>query len=96
MWQTLVDVEDIKRATDKLKEINLFYQDVNNGMIDDSVKKTIEIVNTTTSQLLEKCSKEVVEGLQAYTICRMDEKLPVGIDCDHYKMMTVQEPPLDS
>ena len=77
---------------DKLKEINLFYQNVNDGMIDDSAKKTIEIVNTTTSKLLEKCSKEVREGLQAYTIRRMDEKLPVGLDCDHYKMMTVQEP----
>ena len=27
---------------------------------------------------------------------KADEKLPVGLDCDHYKMMTVQKPPLDS
>ena len=57
---------------------------------------TIQIINCTTSKLLEKCSKEDVDGLQAYTIRRMDEKLPVGLDCDHYKMMTVQESPLDS
>ena len=86
VWQNLVNVEDIKRATDKLKEINLFYQDVNDGIIDDSAKKTKEIVNSTTSNLLEKCSKEVVEGLQAYTIRRMYEKLLVGLDCDHYKI----------
>ena len=71
-------------------QINLFYQDVNDGIIDDSTKKTIEIVNNTTSKLLEKCSKEVVEGLQAYAIRRMDENLPVGLDCDHYKMMIIQ------
>ena len=26
----------------------------------------------------------------------MDEKLPVGLDCDHYKMLTIQERSLDS
>ena len=74
VWQTLVDVEDIKTATDKLKEINLFYQDVNDGIIDDSAKKTIEIVNSTSSKLSEKCSKEVVEGLQAYTIRKVTSR----------------------
>ena len=26
----------------------------------------------------------------------MDEKLPVGLDCEHYKMLTIEEHPLDS
>ena len=26
----------------------------------------------------------------------MEEKLPVGLDCDHYKMLTIEECPLDS
>ena len=90
VWQTLVDVQEIRKAISKLKEINMFYRDIDDSAVDDSTKKTIEIVNTTTSKLLEKCSK------QAYTIRRMDEKLPVGLDSNHYKMMTLQEPPLDS
>lgn len=96
VWQTLVDVGDIKRAVEKLKEINLFYRDIDDDAVDESTKKPIEIVNNTSSKLLEKSSKEDVDGLQAYTIRRINEKLPVGLDCDHYKMMTVQESPLDS
>ena len=26
----------------------------------------------------------------------MDEKLPIGLDCEHYKMLTIEERPLDS
>ena len=74
----------------------MFYRDIGDSAVDDSTKTTIEIVNSTTSKLFEKCSKEDVDDLQTYTIQRMDEKLPVGLDSDHYKMMTVQEPPLDS
>ena len=96
VWQTLVDVNGIKKAADKLKEINIFYKNVTNDVIDSSTKKAIEAVSNTSSTMLEKCSKVDVDSFQAYTIRRMDEKLPVGLDCDHYKTMTVQEPSLDS
>jgi len=45
VWQSLIDVEDIKQAVKKLKETNVFYKDVADNAIDDSTKKTIEIVS---------------------------------------------------
>ena len=74
------------------------YGDIDENAADDAVKKTLNAVSDVafSSRLLEKCTKDDVDGLQAYTIRRMDEKLPVGLDCEHYKMMTIQENALDS
>ena len=95
VWQTLVDVGNVKQAVQKLKEINVFYRDISDSAVDDAAKKTIEVVSNVSSTLLEKSTKEDIDGLQAFTIRRMNEKLPVGLDCDQYKMLTIQEHPLD-
>ena len=60
------------------------------------LKKTIEVVSNTNSSLIEKSSMADIAELEAYTICCMDEKLPLGSDIDHYKMLKVEEPALDS
>ena len=52
VWQTLVDVNGIKKAVDKLKEINIFYKTVTNNVINSSTKKAIEAVSNTSSTLL--------------------------------------------
>ena len=68
VWQTLVDVGNVKKAIKKLKEINVFYKDISDSAVDDVAKKTIEVVSNTSSTLLEKSTKEDIDALQAYTI----------------------------
>ena len=96
VWQTFVDVNKVKQAVNKLRQINIFYKDLDENAVDDAAKKTIEAVSNVSSTLLEKSTKDDIDGLQVYMIRRMDEKLLVGLDCEHYKMLTIEECPLDS
>ena len=79
-------VSECKQAVKKLKETNVIYKNIS-----DATKKTIEAVSNINTTLLEKSTKEVIDGLQAFTIQRMNEKFPTSLDCDHYKMLTIQD-----
>ena len=96
VWQSLVDTDCVKRAVDKLRDINWLYSDVDQVSVDESAKKTIEVVSVADSPILEKASKEDVAGLQAYTIRKMDQYMPTGKDIDHYKLLSVKETPIDN
>jgi len=95
VWQTLVDVNHIKRAVNQLKETNWIYQNIDQDSVDDAVKKAVEVVNNSTSSLIKKATGTDLAELEAYTIRRLDEKLPVGSDIEHYKMLKIHEPTLD-
>ena len=56
----------------------------------------IEVVNSTTSSILEKADKSDIAGFQAYTVRSLDNKLTIDSDIDLYKVMNVHEHPLDS
>ena len=71
IWRSLVDVNKVKAAVAKLKEINWLYNNVD----PDKVEKTgddivIDVAHSATSTMLEKVSDkyEYCAGLQAYTI----------------------------
>ena len=96
VWQTLVDVNDIKKAVNKLKETNWLYKNVDENSVDDAAEKAIEVVNSTSSTLIKKATKADIAELEAYTIRRMDESLPLGSDLEHYKMLKIEEPALDN
>ena len=96
VWQSLVDVNHIKRAVNKLKETNWIYQNINQDSVDDAAKKAVEVVSSTTSSLIEKATETDLAELEAYTIRRLDEKLPVGSDIEHYRMLKIHEPALDN
>ena len=64
--------------------------------MDDAAKKAVEVVSATSSTLIEKATEADIAELEAYTIRHMDEKLPLGSDIEHYKMLKVQEPALDN
>ena len=70
VWQSLVDTDGVKRAIDKLRDINWLYSDVDQVSVDESAKKTIEVVHVSVadSPILEKASEEDAAGLQVYTI----------------------------
>ena len=96
IWQSLLDVESMKKAVKLLKDTNWLYQNIDEDSVDDAAKKVVEAVSGTTSSIIEKATEADIAGLEAYTIRRMDEKLPVGSNLDHYKMLKVHEPALDS
>ena len=67
VWRSLVDVNKIKAALRKLKEINWLYRSVDDDSIDESSKNVIQVVSNTTCKMLEKANDQDLEGLSAYT-----------------------------
>ena len=96
VWQTLVDVNDIKKAVTKLKETNWLYKNIDENSVDDAAKKAIEVVSSTSSTLIKKATKADIAELEVYTIRRLDEGLPLGSDLEHYKMLKIEELALDN
>ena len=96
VWQGLVDVDNVKRAVELLRDTNWLYNNVNEESVDEAAKKAVETVSTATSPMLERASEDDVRGLQAYTIRKMDQYLPTGKDIDHYKLLSIHEQPLDN
>ena len=47
------------------------------------VDQAIEVVSST---LIRRATKADIAELEAYTIRRMDESLPLGSDLEYYKM----------
>ena len=66
------------------------------GSVDEAAKKAVEAVSGATNPILERATEDDVHGLQANTICKMDQYLPTGNDIDHYKLLSVHEQPLDN
>ena len=46
--------------------------------------------------MLERASIDDVNGLQAYTIRKMDQYMLTSRDIKHYKLLSVHEQPLDN
>ena len=69
---------------------------MDDASVDSSVSKAIEVVSDVHSAALQKCTEDDVVGLQAFTIRRMDEKLPVDSDIAHYKLLKIQEHALNN
>ena len=96
VWRSLVDVNEIKKAVQKLKDINWLYKDVREDSVDEAVQDVVEVVKKTSSTVLEKATKENISNLQCYTIRNLSTKQFTGDDIEQYKLMNVQEEPIDS
>ena len=96
VWQGLINIDNVRKVVEKLKNTNWLYSNVDQSSINETAKKTIEAVSDTTSSVLERASEDDVHGLQAYTIQKMDQYMPIGKDIDHYKLLSVSEKPLDN
>ena len=68
VWRSLVNVRLVKAAVHKLKQINWLYKDVDPDSVDDATKKVVEVINNTSSKMLEKATKEDIAGFKSYTI----------------------------
>ena len=60
VWQSMVNVDTLKAAIQKLKEINWLYKDVDENDLDNVSREVIETVSNTTSTMLEKADKQDV------------------------------------
>ena len=96
VWQSIVDVDNVRHAVDKLRETNWLYRTVDDDSVDEATKKTIEVVSIASNPILERASVDDMDGLQAYTIRKMDQYMPTGRDIEHYKLLSVHEQPLDN
>ena len=83
VWRSLVNVKDIKGAVEKLRQINWLY-------------KVVEVVSNASSTMLEKASDNDISGLQCYTIRNLNNKLNTDSDIEQYKLLHVEEEPLDN
>ena len=58
MWRNLVNVSQIKTAVQKLTKINWLYKNVDDESVDELAKQVVEVINNTSSTILEKATKE--------------------------------------
>ena len=96
VWHSLVDVNHVKAAIQKLKDTNWLYCKVTDESVDEAAKQVIEVSNNTTSTMLEKASESEIAGFQSFTIRNLENKLPSESDIDQYKVLSVRENPLDN
>ena len=96
VWQSLVNIDDVKAAVSKLREINWLYQNVDESSVDDAVKKVIEVVNSANSKVLEKATSEHIASFQSYTIRNLESQLSVQSDIDQFVAKSVKEDPISN
>ena len=96
VWRTLVDVNAVKTAIKRLREINWLYREVHDESVDEAAKQVIEVTKNTSSTMLEKASDNDIAGFQAFTIRNLDNKLSTDSDTEQYKVLSVKEDALDN
>ena len=62
MWRSLVNVDHVKAAVQKLREINWLYSEVKDDSVDEVSKKVIEITNNASSTMLDKADEHDISG----------------------------------
>ena len=93
VWRSLANIDHIKVAITKLKEINWLYRDVADDSIDAAAKQVIEVGNGATSTMLEKATEDDIVAFQAFTIRNLDNRESTACDIDQYKLLSVREQP---
>ena len=96
IWRSLIDINSLKAAIAKLKDINWLYSSVDDKSLDEAAKKVLEVSNDTTSTLVEEATKEDIASFQSYTIRQLDNQLSTESDISQYKMNKIRENPLDN
>ena len=74
VWRSRINVDALKGAIHKLKEMNWLYKEVDEDDLDDVAREVIETVSDTSSTMLERTSKEDVAGFQSFNILTLNSK----------------------
>ena len=51
MWQGIVDVDNVKHAVNKLRDINWLYRTLEESSVDEAASKTIEVVSSASNPI---------------------------------------------
>ena len=54
VWHSLVDMNQVKEAIQKLKGTNWLYREVTDESVDEAAKQVVEVTNNTTRKRLVK------------------------------------------
>ena len=81
VWRSLVDI-NVKAAFVKLKEIKWLYKNVDDKSLEDATKKVVETIDTTSSTMIEKATKEDIAMFQSYTIRSLDQQHSITADIE--------------
>ena len=84
VWRSLVNIERVKAAIRKLKEIHKLYKSVEADSLDETTQKVIEVANNATTN---KATADDIAGYQSYTIRYLDNQIPTVSDIDQYKLV---------
>ena len=68
VWRTLVDVNAVKTAIKRLREINWLYREVHDESVDEAAKQVIEVTKNTSSTMLEKASDNDLRDQQLWKV----------------------------
>ena len=97
VWRSFIDINKVKAALNKLKEINWLYSKVKPDSVEKSTEDlVIEVANSASSEMVKKVKNktEYIAGLQAYTLRCLNKTVPNMKDIDQYKMVNVEEYPI--
>ena len=88
IWRTLVNINNLRAAITKLKDITWLYSSVDDSSLDEVAREVIKVSNDMTS--------EDITSFQSYKIRGLDDKLSTESDVSQYKMNHIRENPIDS
>ena len=54
LWQSMVNIAQVRAAVQKLKQINWLYADIDDSSVDDASRRIVESVSDATSAMLAK------------------------------------------
>ena len=98
VWRSFIDINKVKAALNKLREINWLYSKVKPDSVEKSTEDlVIEVANSARSEMVKKIKNktEYTAGLQKYTLRCLNKTLPNRRDIDQYKMVNVEEFPIN-
>ena len=95
VWRSLVDVNAVKRAKEKLEEINWLYRELDDNVVDEAVKN-VEVANNATEPMLEKATSNEIADMQSFTIRNLNRKAPTKSDIEQFKILSIKERPIDN
>ena len=78
VWQSIVDVDNVRHAVEKLRETNWLYRTVDETSVDEATKKTIEVASIASNPILERASVDDIRltpFVRWISICRPAETL---------------------
>ena len=96
MWRSLVDVNVVKQAKQKLQQINWLYRELDDDVVDKAVKNVVEVAQNSSNAMLEKVSDSDVAAFQSYTIRNLNRKAPTESDIEQFKLVSVREELIDN